>query len=31
LITEGRGWDSPVDEKNPEANRRVEVQFLSFE
>jgi ABC-type nitrate/sulfonate/bicarbonate transport system substrate-binding protein/outer membrane protein OmpA-like peptidoglycan-associated protein len=31
VITEGRGWDSPVDEKNPEANRRVEVQFLSFE
>jgi NitT/TauT family transport system substrate-binding protein len=31
IITEGRGWDSPVDEKDPEANRRVEIQFLSFE
>ena len=31
VVTEGRGWDSPVDEKNPEMNRRVEVQFLSFE
>jgi len=31
VITEGRGWDSPVDEGDPEANRRVEIQFLSFE
>jgi ABC-type nitrate/sulfonate/bicarbonate transport system substrate-binding protein/outer membrane protein OmpA-like peptidoglycan-associated protein len=31
VVTEGRGWDSPVDEKDPDRNRRVEVQFLSFE
>ncbi len=31
IITEGRGWDSPLVENDPEANRRVEVQFLSFE
>jgi ABC-type nitrate/sulfonate/bicarbonate transport system substrate-binding protein/outer membrane protein OmpA-like peptidoglycan-associated protein len=31
IITEGRGWDSPVDTADPQANRRVEVQFLSFE
>jgi outer membrane protein OmpA-like peptidoglycan-associated protein len=31
IVTEGRGWDDPVDESNPEANRRVEVQFISFE
>jgi outer membrane protein OmpA-like peptidoglycan-associated protein len=31
IITEGRGWDQPADPAAPEANRRVEVQFLSFE
>ena len=31
IITEGRGWDTPVDPADPQANRRVEVQFLSFE
>lgn len=31
VITEGRGWDQPVDPAVPDANRRVEVQFLSFE
>ena len=31
VITEGRGWDEPVDANLPEANRRVAVQFLSFE
>jgi ABC-type nitrate/sulfonate/bicarbonate transport system substrate-binding protein/outer membrane protein OmpA-like peptidoglycan-associated protein len=31
VITEGRGWDQPVDAQDPSANRRVEVIFLSFE
>lgn len=31
IHTEGRGWDQPVDPTDPGANRRVEVQFLSFE
>ena len=31
IITEGRGWDQPIDALDPSANRRVEVQFLSFE
>ena len=31
IITEGRGWDQPVNQDDPGANRRVEVQFLSFE
>lgn len=31
IITEGRGWDDPVDDTDHEANRRVEVQFISFE
>jgi len=31
IVTEGRGWDQPLDLANPDANRRVEVQFLSFE
>lgn len=31
LVTEGRGWDNPVDEADPAKNRRVEVRFLSFE
>jgi outer membrane protein OmpA-like peptidoglycan-associated protein len=31
LVTEGRGWDSPVSADDPDKNRRVEVQFLSFE
>jgi outer membrane protein OmpA-like peptidoglycan-associated protein len=31
VITEGRGWDQPIDPAMPDANRRVEVQFLSFE
>lgn len=31
IITEGRGWDQPLDPNDPAANRRVEVQFVSFE
>ena len=31
VITEGRGWDQPINLEDPGANRRVEVQFLSFE
>ncbi|HAP43868.1 MAG: hypothetical protein A2087_02220 [Spirochaetes bacterium GWD1_61_31] len=31
IITEGRGWDDPVDADDPQSNRRVEVQFISFE
>lgn len=31
VVTEGRGWDNPVDETDPAKNRRVEVRFLSFE
>lgn len=31
IITEGRGWDTPVDAEDPAKNRRVEVQFISLE
>ena len=31
VLTEGRGWDQPIDALDPSTNRRVEVQFLSFE
>lgn len=31
VVTEGRGWDSPVDAVDHAANRRVEVRFISFE
>lgn len=31
IITEGKGWDQPIDEKDQTKNRRVEVKFLSFE
>ncbi len=31
VVTEGRGWDQPVDPADPAANRRVEVRFISFE
>lgn len=31
IVTEGRGWDTPISADDPEKNRRVEVQFLSFE
>lgn len=31
IVTEGRGWDNPIDEADPTKNRRVEVRFLSFE
>ncbi|HTX71832.1 MAG TPA: OmpA family protein, partial [Rectinemataceae bacterium] len=31
IVTEGRGWDNPIDDKDPAKNRRVEVQFISFE
>lgn len=31
IITEGRGWDSPIDTDDPTKNRRVEVKFLSLE
>jgi outer membrane protein OmpA-like peptidoglycan-associated protein len=31
IITEGRGWDNPVDAEDPAKNRRVEVQFISLE
>lgn len=31
LITEGKGWELPVDVSDPAVNRRVEVRFLSFE
>ncbi len=31
IITEGRGWDSPIDAADPAKNRRVEVQFISLE
>ncbi len=31
LITEGKGWDQPIDANDPTRNRRVEVRFLSFE
>ncbi len=31
VITEGRGWDNPIDDKDHTKNRRVEVRFISFE
>jgi len=31
ILTEGRGWDQPMDAKDQTRNRRVEVKFLSFE
>ena len=31
IVTEGRGWDNPLDEKDPAKNRRVEVKFISLE
>jgi ABC-type nitrate/sulfonate/bicarbonate transport system substrate-binding protein/outer membrane protein OmpA-like peptidoglycan-associated protein len=31
LVTEGKGWDQPIDIADPTRNRRVEVRFLSFE
>jgi NitT/TauT family transport system substrate-binding protein len=31
IVTEGRGWDNPIDEKDPTKNRRVEVKFISLE
>jgi outer membrane protein OmpA-like peptidoglycan-associated protein len=31
LVTEGKGWDLPIDTAEPTKNRRVEVRFLSFE
>ena len=31
IVTEGKGWDNPIDDKDPAKNRRVEVKFISFE
>ncbi len=31
IVTEGRGWDNPIDPEDPNKNRRVEVQFISLE
>lgn len=31
IVTEGRGWDNPIDPEDPTKNRRVEVQFISLE
>jgi ABC-type nitrate/sulfonate/bicarbonate transport system substrate-binding protein/outer membrane protein OmpA-like peptidoglycan-associated protein len=31
IVTEGRGWDEPLDASDPAKNRRVEVQFISLE
>ncbi len=31
IVTEGRGWDNPIDPEDPDKNRRVEVQFISLE
>ncbi len=31
IVTEGRGWDNPIDPEDPARNRRVEVQFISLE
>ncbi len=31
IITEGKGWDQPIDSTDQTKNRRVEVRFLSFE
>ncbi len=31
IITEGKGWDIPIDPTDQTKNRRVEIKFLSFE
>ncbi len=31
IVTEGKGWEQPVDAVDHSKNRRVEVRFLSFE
>jgi len=31
IVTEGKGWDKPLDPIDDSKNRRVEVKFLSFE
>ena len=31
IITEGKGWNEPMEGAKPEDNRRVEVQFISLE
>jgi len=31
IVTEGKGWDNPVDVNEPSKNRRVEVKFISLE
>lgn len=31
IVTEGRGWNSPIEGAAPEENRRVEAQFISLE
>lgn len=31
IVTEGRGWDNPIDAEDPAKNRRVEIQFISLE
>ncbi|HUX41459.1 MAG TPA: OmpA family protein [Rectinemataceae bacterium] len=31
IVTEGKGWDNPIDDKDPSKNRRVEVKFISLE
>jgi outer membrane protein OmpA-like peptidoglycan-associated protein len=31
IVTEGKGWDNPIDDKDPTRNRRVEVKFISLE
>ncbi len=31
IVTEGKGWEQPIDLAEPALNRRVEVRFLSFE
>ena len=31
IVTEGRGWDNPVDPEDPAKNRRVEIQFITLE
>jgi NitT/TauT family transport system substrate-binding protein len=31
VLSEGRGWNEPVSKTNPDANRRVEVQWFTVE
>ncbi len=31
IITEGKGWDMPIDQNDQSKNRRVEVRFFSLE